>query len=295
MKKLSAYHITASVLLFALVSLSPAAAAILDPTAHDAQPRRSNVSFNDVLKVPFSKPDQRNYYGEAPIQFVERWQTSKDQSSTPVIISIHGGCWLNAYAIDHTYAMNSALREAGFEVWALEYRRVGDTGGGWPGTFIDVQQGLARIVAEFGGEQAFAQRDVTLMGHSAGGHLALLAAQQNTQLVDRVVGLAAITNLHTYAQGENGCQQAGKSFMEGADAAAWQAANPATMAPAQSVYLFHGDADSIVPPQQSRTYAKHDNVHLQWLAGAGHFDVIDPQSHAWLTIVTQLKELSAQN
>lgn len=256
---------------------------------------RSNVSFSDVLKVPFAEPDQRLVYGETPEQFVVKWQPTETQSTTPIIVTIHGGCWLNAYAIDHTYAMNSALRDAGFEVWSLEYRRVGDGGGGWPGSFTDIQQGLAHIIAANGGATALAKRDVTLMGHSAGGHLALLAAQQHTAIVDRVVGLAAIADLPTYARGDNSCQQAASSFMESADDTAWHAANPIANAPKVPSYLFHGDADTIVPQQQSTAYATFENVHLQWLEGAGHFDLIDPHSRAWLTIVTKLQQLSAKN
>lgn len=260
-----------------------------------AQEPRSNVSFSDVLAVPFAEPDQRIFYGDSPIQFVENWQALERQSSAPIILSIHGGCWLNAYAIEHTYAMNTALRDAGFDVWSLEYRRVGDHGGGWPGTFNDIQNGLVTIAAQYGGEQALAQRDVTLIGHSAGGHLALLAGQQATELVDRIVGLAAITDIKTYAAGENSCQQAGKRFMEGADDQAWKAANPAEQAAQHITYLFHGDVDSIVPVSQSREFATREQVEVVWLEGAGHFDVIDPQSRAWLTILNKLKQLSAQD
>ncbi|MBG22720.1 MAG: alpha/beta hydrolase [Idiomarinaceae bacterium] len=260
-----------------------------------AQEPRSNVSFSDVLAVPFANPDQRIHYGDSPLQFAEHWQVDKRQSSAPIILSIHGGCWLNAYAIEHTYAMNTALRDAGFEVWSLEYRRVGDDGGGWPGSFTDIQNGLVTIAAQYGGEQALAQRDVTLIGHSAGGHLALLAGQQATELVDRIVGLAAITDIKAYAAGENSCQQAGKRFMEGADDQAWKAANPAEQAAHPATYLFHGDADSIVPLTQSREFATREQVEVVWLEGAGHFDVIDPQSRAWLTILNKLKQLSAQD
>ncbi len=260
-----------------------------------AQEPRSNVSFSDVLAAPFAEPDQRIFYGDSPIQFVENWQALERQSSAPIILSIHGGCWLNAYAIEHTYAMNTALRDAGFDVWSLEYRRVGDDGGGWPGTFNDIQNGLVTIAAQYGGEQALAQRDVTLIGHSAGGHLALLAGQQQAALIDRIVGLAAITDIRAYAAGENSCQQVGNRFMQGADENAWTAANPAEQPLQVDTYLFHGDADNIVPLAQSRDFAAHEQVEVVWLKGAGHFDVIDPQSRAWLTILNELKQLSAQD
>lgn len=282
MKKLSAY-------LISLVAL-----ATLTNTAF-AQQLRSNVSFSDVLAVPFAKPEQRVAYGESPLQFVEHWQTPKHSPSTPIILSIHGGCWLSAYSIEHTYAMNSALRDAGFDVWSVEYRRVGDTGGGWPGSFADIQQSLLAVAAEYGGKQALAERDVTLLGHSAGGHLALLAGHQRAELIDRVVGLAAISDINAYTAGDNSCQQAGKRFMQDADSDAWYAANPMLQPVVTPTYLFHGDADSIVPPAQSRAFAEHEQVDVVWLEGAGHFDLIDPQSRAWLTIVSQLQQLSTQN
>lgn len=288
MKKFRAFCLTLATL---TASFSDSPLASTEP----ATALRSNVSFNDVLKVPFAKPDSRIAYADASVQFVDHWQAHADHASTPVLISIHGGCWLNAYAIDHTYAMNSALRDAGFAVWSIEYRRIGDDGGGWPGTFDDVQAALTRVADEYGGADAFKQRDVTLIGHSAGGHLALLAAAQNPQLIDRVVGLAAITDIATYAAGENSCQQAGKSFMAQASTESWQLANPAQQELTVPAYLFHGDADRIVPQQQSAGFAEQKKASVEWLEGAGHFDVIDPKSRAWLTIVTKLKALSSEN
>lgn len=290
MNKISVTSITAC-LLFTWLTTPQTAAQEAD-TAH-AQ-LRSNVSFSQVLEVPFAKSDQRAFYGEAEMQFVETWQAKEHQVTTPLIIVIHGGCWLNAYAIDHTYAMNTALRDAGFEVWGIEYRRIGDTGGGWPGSLTDIQAGLQHITKATGGAKALAQRDVTLLGHSAGGHLALLAAAQNAAIVDRTVGLAPITDISTYAQGDNGCQQAAQQFMADAEPSAWQQADPIQQAPQVATYLFHGEQDSIVPLQQSRDYAQqYDAVSVNWLEGAGHFDMIDPYSQAWLTIVQELKQLSA--
>lgn len=78
-------------------------------------------------------------YGDDPLHFGElSLPAGSPGSGHPVVINVHGGCWLSAYPIDHSRALARALAESGFAVWNIEYRRVGDSGGGWPGTFEDV-------------------------------------------------------------------------------------------------------------------------------------------------------------
>ena len=94
----------------------------------------------------------------------------------------------------------------------LEYRRLGDEGGGWPGSLDDILQALELLTNTQ--DTGFQPRNITLVGHSAGGHLALLASQPQQRLRIRgVIGLAAITDIEAYAAGASGCQQAGANFL----------------------------------------------------------------------------------
>src|SRR5207244_5343392 len=64
--------------------------------------------------------------------------------------------------------------ERGYVAWNIEYRRVGQEGGGWPGTFDDVAA-AADALADI---PEIDQRRLVAVGHSAGGHLALWLASR---------------------------------------------------------------------------------------------------------------------
>src|SRR5439155_8576098 len=130
----------------------------------------------------------------------------KGRGPFPVAIVIHGGCWRSDYDLKHVGPLAGALTERGIATWTIEYRRIGDPGGGWPGTFEDVAQAADHL-------RALARRypldlhHVVAIGHSAGGHLALwLAARPGLPPdaalasadplpISGVVGLAAISDL----------------------------------------------------------------------------------------------------
>jgi acetyl esterase/lipase len=91
------------------------------------------ISFTDLLARPRPAATQRIHYGDAPSQFADLWLPSGD-GVHPVVVMIHGGCWradlpgleLMAYAAED-------LRQHGFAVWNVEFRRLGEPGGGYPG------------------------------------------------------------------------------------------------------------------------------------------------------------------
>ena len=92
-----------------------------------------------------------------------------------MVVFIHGGYWRARYSLDHAGILCQALAEAGFAVWNVEYRRIGQPGGGWPGTFGDALQAV-RHVQSLAATFPLDPQHIVLMGHSAGGHLALWAA-----------------------------------------------------------------------------------------------------------------------
>src|ERR1700712_2080945 len=88
------------------------------------------VSYKDLLARPHDAPDAKLTYGAAPEQFVELW-LPKSAGPHPVILLVHGGCWLaDLPGLELMNPMAQALRDKGFAVWNIEYRRIGAQGGG---------------------------------------------------------------------------------------------------------------------------------------------------------------------
>ena len=177
------------------------------------------VSFSQIPGLPYTAAQRKIRYGDAPSQVGQLWLPRSSDRAAPLVVFFHGGCWLKEYAADHVFPLASQLAADGFAVWVPEYRRVGEDGGGWPGSFEDVRASLARVAAL--ALPAIDYRRVLLVGHSAGGHLALwLAAQQRESesvgmTLRGAVGLAPITDLRAYASGDNSCEQVTTRFMGG--------------------------------------------------------------------------------
>lgn len=253
-------------------------------------PTESNVSYSDVLALPKGSPDQVLSYGRDPLQFGELWLPAQSNveaatRDVPLVVFVHGGCWLNAYDISHTHAFSTALAQAGYAVWSVEYRRTGDAGGGWPGSFEDILAAIDYV--DQLPEQAIDLSKVAIAGHSAGGHLVLLASEASKTRFAATIGLAAIVDIEQYAQGSNSCEVATPKFMGGTPTqqpAAYEAANPAGKVLGETTVLVHGDVDTIVPLKQTAAYPQH----LRLVEGAGHFDMIHPGTPAFQELLKQL-------
>ncbi|MCY7296098.1 alpha/beta hydrolase [Alteromonas sp. a30] len=258
----------------------------------------SNVPYDAVTALPFQEATHRLAYGEDSLQYGKLW-ISDEGNTKPLVVFIHGGCWLSAYDIQHSYPLTTAIAQAGYHVWSLEYRRTGDTGGGWPGTYEDILAGIdaTNNLTQFGVEV----NSVVLMGHSAGGHLAVLAgsdwqAKEVLQGVNisGVIGLAAITDLVKYSQGENSCETATPQFMGGRAASkadAYTKADPAQKQPMTNTVLLHGNQDAIVNVQ----HASLKGAKARLNETAGHFDWVHPGSQAFTMILSTLESLSTNN
>ncbi len=258
-------------------------------------PSKSNVSYSDVAQLSFTPPDKTFSYGEDPLQRAEVWFANPIYGQrAPVVVLIHGGCWLNAFDIQHTYALSTALRNSGYAVWSLEYRRTGDDGGGWPGSFEDILAGINSLINN--GSQTVSdrldRRKISLIGHSAGGHLALLAGNHYSadKNIRSVIGLAAIVDLNRYAEGNNSCESATPKFMGGSISEIpdlYENANPALKAPHPRTYLLHGELDSIVSPAQSK---KLPGAIVKPIPKAGHFDMVHPETLSFQSLLSVLGE-----
>jgi acetyl esterase/lipase len=212
----------------------------------------------------------------------------------PLAVLLHGGFWKQAFDRRHTRAFAAALADEGFVVATPEYRRVGPGGGGaWPTTAHDVDAAVAALPGLLAG-LGVAVAGTSVVGHSAGGHLALWLANQDHP-VDRVVGLAPVGDLRAAARAGLG-DDATQALLGGPpeeQQERYQAADPAvrlTERPDCEVRVVHGSDDEVVPVGISRGLAAaHPFVDLRVVEGAGHFDVIDPTSSAWPAVLAALR------
>ena len=236
-------------------------------------------------------------YGDHPSQFVEIHRAA-GEGARPVVALIHGGFWRLPWDRTLMDPLAADLVGRGFDVVNVEYRRLGEPGGGWPGTCRDVVAALGAAA------QALDLGRLALVGHSAGGHLALWAAHHAPSPVRLVVSQAGVSDLRAAAEarldGDAERLPAGVEFMGGepADVPDYPLASPIEMLPlGPSVHrlVVHGDADNRVPFQQGVDYvaaarAAGDPAELAAFPGMGHFELIDPAHASWLRTVAALTE-----
>lgn len=250
--------------------------------------RVNTASYSEVLALPYRASDETLSYGNDSLQKLEYWtaDTITGRETLPAILLIHGGCWSNAFRVQQTYPMATALALNGFPVWSAEYRANGDPGGGWPGTFDDIQQAIAALVQN--AENFYSERELVIIGHSAGGHLALLAGSQSAS-ISRVIGLAPIVDITAYANGSGSCNGLARNFMGGRPddlPDLYAEATPDTEALGNRAYLFFGSRDSVVPESQATNSA----LPYQIVNDAGHFAFIHPGTDTFDEVLYYLLE-----
>lgn len=227
----------------------------------------------------------------------------------PVAILIHGGFWRDRWTRDIMDGPALDLRSRGWATWNLEYHRVG-TGGGWPMTLEDVAAGIDHL-GTLATDNGLDLDRVVVIGHSAGGHLALWAAARprlSDQIPDSqprvlpraVVALAPISDLDRAYDQHLGDGAVG-SFLRRSPAEGPQryaAASPRRLLPLGIPQIvIHGNQDEEVPVEMSRAYAvaaraAGDIVSLRELDGVDHLSLIDPRSTAWAAVVSELQGLA---
>lgn len=212
--------------------------------------------------------------------------------ASPLVVLLHGGFWRVEYDRLHTRPLAEALASEGFVVATPEYRRVGGVGalaGGWPTTFEDISAAVESLPGLLR-ELDLSTTRTTVMGHSAGGQLALWLANE-PHAVDRVVGLAPVGDLRAGAQAHLG-GDAVQAFLGGTPQdrpERYDAADPATRLatrPDCDVIVIHGVLDPVVPIENSLGLEqKHPFVVMCALDDVEHFGVIDPTSSAWPVVL----------
>ncbi|MDX1407630.1 MAG: alpha/beta hydrolase, partial [Saprospiraceae bacterium] len=247
-------------------------------------------------------------YGPDTLQFGDL-RIPEGEGPFPVIMIVHGGCWLSAYDLTLMDDMSDDLAERGYATWNIEYRRTGDPGGGWPGTFTDVAEALRHLVPLK--EDYPLNLDALLVtGHSAGGHLALMLGAQDQlgasalrvdglPAIAGIVSLAGITDLSTYYDvlgcGSNTDELVGGTPDELPDR--YAQGSPITHLPlGVPQILVNGESDNIVTldditPYFERAQQRGEEIELVTVPNAGHFEVITPGSIAWPAVVDAFSTL----
>jgi acetyl esterase/lipase len=259
----------------------------------------------DVLVRPAPPASLQIRYGEHDDQVAEVYLPSPG-SAAPLVIFIHGGFWRAEYDRSHARPLGADLARRGYPTVLVEYRRTGQPGGGWPGTFADIAAAVAAVPHLLTESLAFrglppvdVDRPI-LMGHSAGGHLALWYAGVAPDAVRGVLALAPVADLHEAYRLRLG-NGAVADLLDGDPATVpdrYRSSDPVSRLPlnVRSV-IVHGADDVQVPIELSRGYAKAatlagDDVQLVDLAGVEHFAVIDPLSSAWPAVLDGLRALA---
>lgn len=236
-------------------------------------------------------------YGSDEFQFGEL-HLPEGKGPHPVAIVVHGGYWRARYDLRHIGHFCVALAKAGIAAWSLEYRRLGNAGGGFPGTLDDVRAGALHL-QKIAVENRLDLRRVVATGHSAGGHLALWLAKHKAIELRGVVPLAPVANLRRAWELKLSSNVVAE-FLGGSPAEVgerYRAASPMEMVPVGvKQRVIHGDRDDVVPIAMSREFVaaarkSGDDCTLTEPAGAGHFELIDPRTAAWRGVRDTIEKL----
>ena len=221
---------------------------------------------HDILTdPPPAEADSRIVYGPQPLEFGDL-RLPEGEPPFPLAVVLHGGYWQATYNLIHLGHLCRAFADAGIATWNVEYRNVGVPGGGWPAARDDVSRALAFL------DRLPEHDSVVLVGHSAGGQLALWAARRSGL---PVVALAPVSDVAD-AVARKGPESAPGRFM-------WPEhfpdGSPIELLPlGVRQIVIHGTEDESVPYEMSERYveAADGEAELVTLEGAGHFELIDP-------------------
>jgi acetyl esterase/lipase len=259
---------------------------------------------SDILERPPPPFDNRIQYGQDPQHFAEL-RFPDGHGPFPLLFVIHGGFWQSAYDLSHIGRLCAALTREGIITCNLEYRRLGNPGGGWPGTFQDIGVATDHILETISSDPRVDAARTVILGHSAGAHLALWLAGRHRiakasplhggqkHRLGSAVSLAGVCDLRrAYDQRlGNGIVATLMGGTPDKFPDRYDAASPIELLPTGTrQVLVHGTADNIVPVSQSENFVERaeklgEHPTLVELDGIRHFELIDPESDAWSQVV----------
>ncbi len=269
------------------------------------------MSVEEAMAIPSPAADERIQYGsDDPLQFGDL-RLPKGPGPFPVAVVIHGGCWLSEYGLGYIGGLSAALTEAGIATWTVEYRRVGDPGGGWPNTFLDVALGADHLRSLAENHRLDLNR-VIAVGHSAGGQLALwLAARPKIPAesplytpdpiaIAGVLALAPAAELEELHQ-KGVCGNVVDRLMGGSPGQfpdRYAVASPSRMSPlGVPQELIGGALDenwlAVGESYARKALAAGDPARWEVAAQSGHFEMVDPRSDVWPMVLRAARSLLA--
>jgi acetyl esterase/lipase len=267
----------------------------------------------DLAALPSRAPDRRIAYGIESSQYGEL-RIPAGTGPHPLVILIHGGCFKASYATARNFgAMADALKSEGIATWNIEYRRLGEPGSGWPGTYLDIGRAVDHVRA-LAGEYHLDLGRVVVVGHSAGGHLAMWTAARRRLTkasalfvadplpVRGVMDLAGPVDMTANIPGyEALCRDTVITSLLGGT----PAAVPEHYAQASAMKLLPlgipqvlvlGSHEDFVPLPLVDSYvraatAAGDPVRRILIPGAGHFEIASPLSFTWPKVNAAIRSL----
>jgi acetyl esterase/lipase len=267
----------------------------------------------ELQAIPSRPPDHRVAYGPEPSQYGEL-RIPSGSGPHPVVVLVHGGCFKAAYATLRDLApMGDALKAVGIATWNIEYRRAGEPGGGWPGTYLDVARAIDHLRVIAGLHQLDLDR-LVMVGHSAGGHLAMWAAARarvpqgsvigavNPLRTRGVINLAGPVDLTANIAGyESLCRDTVITGLLGGTPATvperYAQASPIKLLPTGTLQvLLWGEHEDFVPRPLAEAYVRAatqsgDQVRLIVIPGVGHFETASPRSTTWPRVESVIRTL----
>ena len=289
--------------------------AALLPAALMANADAAPMKLDDYMALSGPAPDARIAYGSAPSQYAELF-VPQGAGPFPVAVLVHGGCWTEKFGgITQLRNMAGALRERGFAVWNVEYRRVDEAGGGYPGMYEDMHAALDALSRQAGAHRLDLHR-VVAVGHSVGGQLVQWIAgraripkasplyRERMLPVRAVVSLGGLADLRREREliktscGRDTPELAGQPGPGRPDV--YADTNAAELMPnGVHTILVTGELDTISPPRVAHDYAARakaagDSAEVVILPGASHYDEVAASSPAWPLVLAAIERALAR-
>ena len=290
--------------------LAGAAPVIAADSAADAPVPAVPMKLADYMALSGPAPSATFAYGSAPSQYAELF-LPPGKGPFPVAVLVHGGCWTKEFGgIEQLRNIAGALAARGIASWNVEYRRVDEAGGGYPGTYQDMNAALDTLAAQAARYPLDLTRLVAV-GHSAGGQLVQWMAGRaripaasplhpgSTLQVRRVVSLGGLADLRREAALiESSCERT-TAQLAGSPSASrpdvFSDTNAAELLPNGSrTILVTGELDKISPPRVAHAYAQRaraagDAAETVILPGASHYDEVAASSASWPLVLQAIE------
>jgi acetyl esterase/lipase len=250
------------------------------------------------------KSDQRIPYGPAKSQFGDLFLPKNVKGPAPVVILVHGGCWQAGVPAEAISGIAADLAEHGVAVWSIEYRRIGEPGGGYPNIYLDVGAAFDKL-ADIAKTYPLDLSNVIAVGHSSGAHLATWASARGRLPVGhpwrgtnplKVKTVVMVNGLADLEHNADLLPLACGTDIKLADVIGEKTpARPDPFADTSPnkwlplgirTLMIVGTYDPIVPPYTGLWWHKlaskaGDKVDIVDIPDAGHFDIVTPTEPEW--------------